>query len=122
MNTTIAQMVQGQIASMSDEEKAAALDQTLSTATVAQAAVYYDNLTEFSPNTYEDNLVLFGCLDLDSPLAINIYAKSFEDKDVIVAAIDAYNKSVDEAQKIDYTDYMGLLMSSVTTIIDAKLP
>ena len=52
-------------------------------------------------------------------MAMHIYAKSFEDKDCIVAAIDAYNKSVDEAQKISYTDYMGILMSSITTIIDA---
>ena len=119
MKATIAQMVQGQIAGMSEAEKAAALDQTLATATPEKIAVYYDNLTEFSANTYEENLVKFGCLDLDSPIAINIYAKSFEDKDVIVAAIDSYNKSVDEAQKIEYTDYMGLLMSSITTIIDA---
>ncbi|MBQ4268293.1 MAG: ABC transporter permease [Clostridia bacterium] len=115
----LASMVEGQLAGLTEAEKAAALDGALATATDERAALYYDELTVFSPNTYEENLVKFGCLDLESPMAINIYAKSFEDKDVIVAAIDRYNKSVDEAQKIDYTDYMGLLMSSVTTIIDA---
>ena len=115
----LANGVQTQIAGMSDEEKATALDGLLATNTNARTALYYDKLTVFSPNTYEDNLVAFGCLDLDSPMAMHIYAKTFEDKDVIVAGIDAYNESVEEAQKISYTDYMGLLMSSITTIIDA---
>lgn len=64
-------------------------------------------------------MATFGVLDLASPAAINIYASSFENKDVIVAAIEKYNQSVDEAQKITYTDYMGILMSSITTIINA---
>ena len=119
MKLQLASMVEGQLSGLTEEEKAAALDGALASATDERVALYYDELTVFSPNTYEDNLVKFGCLDLDSPAAINIYAKSFEDKDVIVAAIESYNKTVDEAKRIDYTDYMGLLMSSVTTIIDA---
>jgi putative ABC transport system permease protein len=115
----LANGVQAQIAGMSEEQQATALDGLLATNTDERTALYYDKLTVFSPNTYEDNLVAFGCLDLDSPMALHIYAKTFEDKDVIVSAIDAYNESVEEAQKISYTDYMGLLMSSITTIIDA---
>ncbi|MBO5714208.1 MAG: FtsX-like permease family protein, partial [Clostridia bacterium] len=46
-------------------------------------------------------------------------ASSFENKDVILDAIANYNKTVPEEQQIKYTDYMGLMMSSITTIIDA---
>ena len=119
VKTQLANSVKTQMEGMTDEQKAAALDGLLAGNTDERTALYYDKLTEFSPNTYEGNLAAFGCLDLDSPMAMHIYAKSFEDKDCIVAAIDAYNKSVDEAQKISYTDYMGILMSSITTIIDA---
>jgi putative ABC transport system permease protein len=44
---------------------------------------------------------------------------AFENKDVIVSAIDKYNQGVEEVSQIKYTDYMGLIMSSITTIIDA---
>ena len=73
----------------------------------------------FSETTYEDNLVKLGKLDLDNPSTINIYASSFENKDIIEAAIADYNEGKDELDKIVYTDYIGLMMSSVTTIIDA---
>ena len=49
----------------------------------------------------------------------SIFASSFENKDVIVAAIDDYNAGVEEMQKIRYTDFLGIMMSSITTIINA---
>ena len=115
------------MAAMPDAMKAAALDAALSGVempgvtpfTEEQCALYYDNISEFSTSTYEDNLKLIGALDLNSPSAINIYASSFENKDIIVAAIDRYNGSVDEAKKISYTDFLGIMMSSITTIINA---
>ena len=58
-------------------------------------------------------------MDIESPSAINLYATTFEDKDVIEDAIAAYNETVDDLQEIHYTDYVGLMMSSVTTIINA---
>ena len=87
--------------------------------TLDQYALYYDTVTEFSESTYEENLKKLGFMDLDSPATINIYASSFENKDVIVAAIDSYNDGVEETKAIKYTDFMGLMMSSITTIIDA---
>jgi len=51
------------------------------------------------------------------PSAINLYASTFENKDVIEDTISEYNDSVDEMAKIQYTDYIGIMMSSVTTII-----
>ena len=60
---------------------------------------------------------LLGDVDLASPKTINIYASTFADKDAIADAIEQYNSSVSEDDRIDYTDYVALLMSSVTTII-----
>ena len=58
-------------------------------------------------------------MDLEEPSAIHLYAASFESKDRIEEAIADYNNGVDELSRISYTDYVGLMMSSVTTIINA---
>ena len=101
------------------EQAAATLDAVLASLTNSQIANLYDVLMEFSDSTYDENLVAMGYLDLDSPAKINIYASSFENKDVIVAAIKDYNNSVDELRQIKYTDLLGIMMSSITTIINA---
>ena len=119
--TTRAEVLQS-LANMGFSEPATQayiLTQSMSTYTVDQFVNYYDNVLAFSESNYEDLLVALGKLDLDSPATINIYASSFENKDTIEAAIADYNKGKDELQKIVYTDYVGLMMSSVTTIIDA---
>jgi len=72
-----------------------------------------------SDATLEENLAILGVSDIDSPSAIYIYPKDFEAKEEITAIIDAYNDSVEEEDAIRYTDYVGLMMSSVTTIINA---
>lgn len=72
-----------------------------------------------SDATYEGNLTLMGVSNLAKPKMINIYPKDFEAKDSIAALINDYNKTADEDEKITYTDYIGLMMSSVTTIINA---
>lgn len=69
--------------------------------------------------TYSDNLSLMGVSELNEPSVINIYPNSFEAKENISALIDEYNASADESDKITYTDYIGLMLSSVTTIINA---
>ncbi len=84
-----------------------------------QFAVYYDEITVFSDSTYEDTLVKIGSLDLDHPATVNLYASSFENRDIIIEAIDKYNEGVSEAQKLSYTDYFGIMMRSITTIINA---
>ncbi len=71
-----------------------------------------------SGSTYEDNLELLGYVDLESPSAINIYASTFAEKDLIADKIADYNAScADSEDEINYTDYVALLMSSVTDII-----
>ncbi len=69
--------------------------------------------------TYDGNLALMGVSDINKPSKINIYPKDFESKDSISALISQYNDKADEDKKIVYTDYVGLMMSSVTTIINA---
>ncbi len=72
-----------------------------------------------SSSTYEGNLKLMGVSDLAKPTTINIYPKDFEAKDSISEIINKYNENADENEEITYTDYIGLMMSSVTTIINA---
>ena len=70
-------------------------------------------------STYEKNLVKFGQKDLETPSIINIYPKSFEDKEAIESLIDSYNDGKEKDDTITYTDYIGLMMSSISTIINA---
>ena len=69
--------------------------------------------------SYEEVLRKIGCLDLEAPAAIHLFASTFENKDLIVEGITDYNNSVDDAHKIAYTDFLGIMMSSITTIINA---
>ena len=104
---------------LSDAQLSKMLDNSLNSYTIEQYAVYYDEILVFSDSTYEDNLKTLGYIDLDKPSTINLYASSFENKDIIEETIENYNSGVDELSKITYTDYVGLMMSSVTTIINA---
>jgi len=72
--------------------------------------------------TYENNLKILGAIDLNKPASINIYPKDFEAKDAISNAIEAYNqRQIDlgkEENIINYTDIVGIMMNSVTQIIN----
>ncbi len=114
-----AAQVQQQLAAMEPAQMAAALDAAMDTYTTQQCAQYYDEVLTFSDSTYEENLVQLGYIDLDDPASISLYAASFEDKDVIEQAIADYNESKDDLEQIQYTDYIGLMLSSITTIINA---
>ncbi|MBQ8740150.1 MAG: ABC transporter ATP-binding protein, partial [Clostridia bacterium] len=115
-----AAQVTAQMAGMSTQQLAGALDMALPGYTTEQCAIYYDEIMVFSESTYEENLLAMGYVDLDSPATINIYASSFENKDVITDAIKDYNDDVEELKQIKYTDYLGIMMSSITTIINAS--
>lgn len=114
-----AQNVSRQLSFMSTSQLSYALTAALESYTTEQCALYHDEILEFSESTYEDNLKKLGYIDLDNPSTINLYASSFENKDVIEEVIAEYNNGVDELSQITYTDYVGIMMSSVTTIIDA---
>ena len=72
---------------------------------------------EISDFTYDDVLFRLGYASTDNPASIRIYAKSFEDKDAISDIIEEYNDGVSDSDEIKYTDYVKLLMSSITSII-----
>ena len=111
--------VKQQMAALSNAQLALMLDNALTTFTTEQNALYHDEVLEFSESSYDANMRELGYIDIESPATINIYASSFENKDVIEEAITDYNDNVDELEKITYTDYVGLMMSSITTIINA---
>ena len=79
--------------------------------------------TENASATYEGNLEKMGVVDLDSPSSISIYPKDFESKEQIATEIENYNqKQRDDGKEenvITYTDIVGTMMNSVSTIIDA---
>ena len=68
--------------------------------------------------TYERNLSKIGIVDVEDPYTINIYPKDFVSKDKIKDIIKKYNDSKEEKDRIEYTDYVGILMKSVTTIVN----
>lgn len=72
--------------------------------------------------TYDSVMQDLGAVDLESPSTINIYAKDFESKDEIKRIIEDYNKQQEtdgkEENVIRYNDLVGMLMSSVTDIVD----
>ena len=91
-------------------------DQGLS---LEQFVYLYDNdmPPTHSDSTYQDNLDFMGYIDLESPSSISLYADTFKEKDKIADLITAYNQQVAEEDQISYTDYVALLMSSITDII-----
>ncbi len=114
-----AKQVQQQMAMLNTEQLAGALAMALPNYTAEQCAVYYEELLTFSDSSYDDNLLKLGYLDLNSPSTINLYASTFEGKDTIEAMIEEYNDGVEELSRITYTDYVGIMISSITTIINA---
>lgn len=104
-------------ATMDEDTMAAMLDQWLASDPDEKLLVkFYDQY--ISGTSYEDNLKAFGKVSYDAPSAINIYVDSFEDKEQLTNCIDTYNQNADEEDTITYTDYVAMLTSSVTTIIN----
>ena len=119
MKAQYAAQVQAQMGAMTAEQLASALTSAMDGYTTEQCAQYYNEILEFSESTYEDNLITLGCLELDKPATISLFAATFESKDVIEDAISQYNEGLDDLDQIQYTDYVGLMMSSITSIINA---
>ncbi|MBR1592350.1 MAG: ABC transporter ATP-binding protein/permease [Ruminococcus sp.] len=105
------------LSSMTNEQLAAQFDKT--PLSDNNYLLLFEEYTpeQISDSTYEDNLRLLGKADESDPSQIRIYAKTFEDKDEISARIDDYNENASEKDFIHFTDYVALLMSSVTSII-----
>ena len=80
------------------------------------------NYANASRLTYDNNLTTLGYADADDPISISIYPKDFTAKEDVLASIDAYNERARAAGEDDhvigYTDYMGIIMGSVTDIVN----
>lgn len=85
--------------------------------------MFKSQIQQSSSNTYKSNIEALGYVTTDNPSKINIYAKDFESKDAISDIISAYNDKVksegNDSLEISYTDYIGLMMSSVSKVVDA---
>ena len=103
--------------SLSNEQKMAMSN--LSNEQIAQMMEAY---TENKNASYDKNLQTLSAIDLSKPTSISIYPKNFEAKDNITKAIDDYNQKQRDDGKdenvINYTDLVGLMMKSVSQIID----
>lgn len=99
--------------SLSDEQKMA-----LASMSQEEMATYIETYTENMSATYEDNLKKLGSVSLDNPDYIYLYPKDFDSKESIVKIIDKYNDGKEEKDQIQYTDVVGVMMSSVTTIVN----
>lgn len=109
----------GDMSAMTGVDTSAMAGIDLSTLTAEEIALYTQYMAAaVSKNTYEDNMELFGVSDLESPSSIYIYPKDFDSKEALVDLISDYNASVEEADKITYTDYIGIMISGMSTIID----
>ncbi|MBQ4568851.1 MAG: ABC transporter ATP-binding protein/permease [Ruminococcus sp.] len=105
-----------QMMQMGEAELAALLDGYLQDPEDDVLLSIYDRY--ISTGNYDDNMTAFGVVSVDAPSSIALYCDSFEAKDRITACIDEYNQGATEENKITFTDYIGLLLSSVTTIVN----
>ena len=120
--------VQQQLGALSADQLAAMLDlalaggsETVQALTEEQLTWLYENALPpaYSDGSYEENLETLSYVNPKNPATISLYAATFEDKDAIADIIAQYNEGVAEEDQISYTDYVALLMSSITTIINA---
>jgi putative ABC transport system permease protein len=105
-----------QSAGATEQQTAQAFSHYLATAPESVLVSIYNQYV--STGTYDGNLADFGVIGRDAPSSIKIYADSFEAKNAIEDAIKQYNDGAKEKDRIVYTDYAGLMMNSVTTIIN----
>lgn len=104
------------MATLGEAELAALGDQYFATAEDAVFLSIYES--SISTGSYDDNMTAFGFVSMDAPSSISIYADTFEAKDAIAECIKTYNNNADEANQITYTDFVAIMTSSITTIIN----
>ena len=124
VKATYAANLEQSLGSMTQDELAAALDAGLEVLDDASvASMYADYLPAVvSESTLEEVLETLGAVDREKPDSIKIYSGTFSDKDEIARMIREYNADCTddgrEEDVINYTDYVALMMSSISTIID----
>lgn len=121
----IAEQYKKQYAAMFEQQSAALTIEQLAASlgmTEFNDSQYETLFAEYTPDRFSESsrdeiLDVLGYADFDDPESIRIYAKTFRNKDSISEAISAYNDGASEEDEIKYTDYVALLMSSITDII-----
>lgn len=83
-----------------------------------ELANFMQTYTENVAATYEENLKKLGIASLENPDSISIYPKDFESKEKITKIINDYNRNKKEEDKIEYSDIVGIIMSSVSSIVN----
>lgn len=105
------------LSSLSDEQK-----MQMAMLSQEDLAAYMSSYNDNVNAKYESNLEKLGAVDMNSPSYINIYAKSFDDKEAVADLINTYNEKQEadgkESNVISYNDIVGTMMDSVTSIID----
>lgn len=118
-----AEQQQAAMMEMADPTQLSALFMNVMTAEQLSELMSLTEEPKSTEATYEGNLEILGVADLAKPSSISIYAKDFDGKEAVTKFISDYNDSrvADDKQEdvINYTDYMGLMISSVSTIIDS---
>ena len=114
----LASVFEGISISMDEKEMAETVNHWLTeVANQKKLCLVYDRF--IGETSYNSNLSDFGYVSYDAPSTISLYADTFEGKDGIAASIQKYNAEKEKDDQIVYTDYVALLTSSITTIIDA---
>ena len=122
---SLPELYQSQLSALPEEQQAKMLiENNLLTQEELDALGDGETQTEavVSDGSYDGNMMTLGAATLDDPSSISLYAASFEDKEALTDALDDYNDQMTregkDNQVIHYTDYVGLLMSSVTEIVN----
>ncbi|MBD5095622.1 MAG: ABC transporter ATP-binding protein/permease [Lachnospiraceae bacterium] len=111
------------MSNMSPEEIAAMIDAMEQSTAEMMSSISLTDLKTVEDATYEENLISLGIAFEDDPMVISMYPIDFESKELIMDIIDDYNQSVmdagEEEKEIAYTDMVGTMMSSISTIINS---
>ena len=120
ISSDFAEQAKGRLGSMTIDQIIAAVDPDALPDDVLLAYAERFMPERYSSSTYEENLKLLGYVDKESPDTIELFSDRFADKDKIAELIEEYNDNVaKEDDRITYTDYVALIMSSVSTVINA---
>ncbi len=103
--------------SMDETNMAAMMDEWLANSPDEEILVsIYD--TYLAGGSYDENMESFGKVSYDAPSSISIYCDSFDDKEAVEDCITDYNETVNEDEQISYTDYVAIMTSAITSMVN----
>lgn len=79
---------------------------------------YMNTYNENINATYDSNLTKLGVVDYSNPTKISLYASSFDGKEKLSDLITDYNKKQTKSNVITYNDFIGTMLSSVTSVVN----